>query len=91
MIRLAAIQCLRDTHAHSGLNDLIDSISDWSDRWAFNMEPEEREHTRMILERLLDLQANAVRSATRRGEVMSVRLSAEAIREASNVEQKEAA
>lgn len=80
MNRLPAIHKLRDTTAHSGVDDLIERITDDLDRYLPAMEPEERDHTRMILERLLDLQANAVRSATRRGEVMSLRLAGEAER-----------
>lgn len=76
MNRLAAITALRDSHAHTAVDSAIESIADWTDRWGPTMEPEEREHTQMILERLLDLQAQAVRSATRRGEVMSLRLAA---------------
>ena len=74
MNRLSAITALRDGQAHSGLDALIESIGDWNDRWGSTMEPEERDHTAMILERLLDLQAHAVRSATTRGSVMSQRI-----------------
>lgn len=77
MTRIQAIIALRDSQAHSAVDAAIESIADWNDRWAFNMAPEEREHTRMILDRLLDLQAAAVRSATSRGEVWSARLAAE--------------
>lgn len=82
MNRLSAITALRDGQAHSGLDALIESIGDWNDTWGSTMEPEERDHTAMILERLLDLQAHAVRSATTRGDVMSRRLLAEAADEA---------
>lgn len=82
MNRLQAIQHLRDSHAHSAVDSAIESISDWVSHWGASLEPEERDHTAMILERLLDLQANAIRSATRRGEVMSARL-AETDREAA--------
>lgn len=81
MNRLQAINALRDSHAHSALDAAIDSTTEWLDRWSFAMEPEERDHTRMILDRLLDLQAHAVRSATCRGDVMSARLAAEAVAE----------
>ena len=78
MNRLKSIQHLRDSHAHSAVDSAVESISEWVERWGPTMEPEERDHTAMILERLLDLQANAVRSATRRGEVMNLRLAEEA-------------
>lgn len=84
MNRLQAITALRDSQAHTALDSAIDSISEWNARWGKFMEPEEVEHTRMILDRLLDLQANAVRSATNRGEVWSQRLSAEAIEAITN-------
>lgn len=86
MNRLQAITALRDTAAHSALDAAIEAIRDDLDRWDRTMEPEEREHTRMILDRLLDLQAAADRSATNRGGVMSARLAAEAL-----TAQKEAA
>lgn len=75
---LPAIQTLRDTVAHSAVDAAIESITDNLDRWGFVTEPEELEHTRFILERLLDLQAAAVRSATTRGSVMSRRKVSEA-------------
>jgi predicted aconitase len=74
MNRLQAITALRDTCAHSAVDTAIEAISADLNRWGRAMEPEEHEHTRMILDRLLDLQANAVRSATRRGETMNIRL-----------------
>lgn len=85
MNRLQAITALRDSHAHSAVDAAIDSTAEWLDRWGFSMEPEERDYTRMILDRLLDLQANAVRSATRRGEVMSARLAGEAVAETGSL------
>ena len=81
MNRLSAITALRDTAAHSALDAAIEAIRDDLERWNRSMEPEERDHTRMILDRLLDLQANAVRSATCRGEVMSARLAAQVVTE----------
>lgn len=87
MNTLSAITALRDTCAHSAVDTAIEAISADVDRWGRTMEPEEREHTRMILDRLLDLQANAVRSATRRGEIMSIRLtSLERVVAASDLE-----
>lgn len=83
MNTLSAITALRDTCAHTAVDSAIEAIRADLDRWGRAMEPEEHEHTRMILDRLLDLQANAVRSATRRGEVMSIRLTAQE-RERSN-------
>lgn len=81
--RLRSIQVLRDTVAHSGVDDLIERITDDLDRYLPTMEPEERDHTRMILERLLDLQAAAVRSATNRGTVMADRMGGEDRQEAA--------
>lgn len=78
MNRLQAITTLRDTAAHSALDAAIDAISDDITRWGHVMQSEERDHTRMILDRLLDLQAAAVRSATSRGGVLSDRLTAKA-------------
>lgn len=72
---LQAITALRDTRAHSALDAAIDDIRDDLERGGSTMQPEERDHTRLILDRLLDLQAHAIRSATRRGEVLSARLS----------------
>lgn len=87
MNRLQAITTLRDACAHSAVDSAIEAIRDDLNRWDRAMEPEEREHTRMILDRLLDLQANAVRSATRRGETMSIRLTAqERVEAASDLE-----
>lgn len=78
MTILASIQVMRDTCAHSAVDEAIERIRDDLDRYLPAMEPEEREHTLMGLERLLDLQAAMVRSATSRGTTMFQRKAAEA-------------
>jgi len=77
MTLLASIQTMRDTVAHSAVDEAIERIRDDLDRYLPAMEPEEREHTGFILERLLDLQAAAVRSATARGASLADRKESE--------------
>lgn len=79
MNRLSAIQSMRDTVAHSAVDDAIERIRDDLERWGFVTDPEELEHTRFILDRLLDLQASAIRSATTRGTTMAERVAGEAV------------
>lgn len=70
MTLLACINELREGLPSSVLDSAIDEIGDFLEAHHKAMEPEERDHARMILERLLDVQAAAVRSATARGTVM---------------------
>lgn len=73
MTLLQSVNELRYGFASSGLDELVEAISDHLSDHVRGMEPEEQDHTRFILERLLDLQAAAVRSATTRGATMAER------------------
>ena len=70
MTLLSCINEIREGLPSSVLDSAIDEIGDFLEAHHKAMAPEERDHTRFILERLLDLQAAAVRSATTRGKTM---------------------
>jgi|GEM_PF-2479764 len=71
--RLQCISELRDGAAMSALDTAIDTVRDDLERWGSAYEPEERDLTAIILEGLIELQAEATKQAVRLGEKMNQR------------------